>query len=133
MTDWIAVLAATGFGLLATAGALAVTRKKEDEERVDHPISADELDVLRAEVSRFEQRLERLALELQRLRAQQAPDIKEQTQKEVLTFNRLIQVMEKCDGLKATKRAMYDRDDRGRDVIRRCNAIMDKLDQIKPR
>ena len=76
--------------------------------------------------------LQQLSLDIQRLRFYSAPNIKQRTQKEVLAFYRLVQIMESCDAMKQKDRAMYDSKNRGKEIISQCESIMDRLEQIKP-
>lgn len=120
-------MAATAFAAL---GAMAIAKHFDSEDEDGLPL--DELDDLKTELVSFQWKIRQLETDLRRLRQASDPDIKERTRKQVLEFNRLVQIMERCDALKVTDRVMYDRDDRGREVIRECNGIMERLDKVKP-
>jgi hypothetical protein len=117
MADFAAFLKASGVALLSAADMFKRNGDGDDDYQ------GDELDDLKAEVLDFEIRLEHLS-------RGRGLSQKKLTQKEVLAFNRLLQIMERCDAIKVTDREMYDRENRGREIIRRCNKVMDKLDAI---
>jgi hypothetical protein len=55
----------------------------------------------------------------------------EEKKKYLLWFNSVINLMTQIDGLKLSCRSEYDRENRGRMLIKRCSKLLDKVDAEK--
>ncbi len=53
----------------------------------------------------------------------------EEGKSKLLWFNCVVNMMTKLDTLKDTSRAEYDRNERGRALIKRCNVLLDRVEQ----
>lgn len=53
----------------------------------------------------------------------------EERRRQLLWFNGVVELMTQADTLKQTCRVEYDRNDRGRKFIRRCTALLDRVEQ----
>jgi len=125
MSNWLSFFDSVTSLLTTLDSGSGKPNQDEQEKR-------DEMDELQKEVQDYEGHLRQLSLDLGRLRLYRAPGIKERTQKEVHAFNRLLQIMERCDAIKQSDPRMYKRNNRGREIISQCNSILDRLEQIKP-
>jgi hypothetical protein len=55
----------------------------------------------------------------------------DERKKELLWFNSVVEVMTRLDALKMSHKAEYDRNERGRGLIRRCSVLLDKVEKAK--
>ena len=55
----------------------------------------------------------------------------DERKKSLLWFNSVVNSMTKIDGLKLSAREMYDENNRGRMMIKRCSSLLDRVDAEK--
>ncbi len=55
----------------------------------------------------------------------------EEKKKQLMWFNCVVEVMTKLDALKQSCRPEYDRNERGRTLIKRCSALLDRVENVK--